>query len=197
VTRPHRDEAPGFHHVVTRGNNKTQIFVDDHDRALFCLTVDRIARRYGWRVLAYVLMRNHYHLLLSVGEKGLSGGMHDLNLTHAIQFNARHARINHLFGKRYWNRRLVTEGAMRNAARYIVQNPARAGSMSPPEHEPWSSYGPTIDVGYPKIPLGLDELLPFFGGTPASAHATFREFCAEVPSVTELVETRPVPGTAN
>jgi hypothetical protein len=52
-------------------------------------------------------------------------------------------------------------------------------------------------VGYPKIPLGLDELLPFFGGTPASAHATFREFCAEVPSVTELVETRPVPGTAN
>src|SRR4051812_30672796 len=75
---PRRDDAPGIHHVVARGNNKRTIYEDDYDRTLFCLTVDRVATRHHWRVLAYVLMRNHYHLLLSIGERGLRDGMHDL-----------------------------------------------------------------------------------------------------------------------
>ena len=45
---------------------------------LFCLTAERVRKRYGWDVLAYVLMNNHYHLLLHIGERGLSDGMHDL-----------------------------------------------------------------------------------------------------------------------
>jgi len=181
---------------VARGNNKRTIYEDDYDRTLFCLTVDRVATRHHWRVLAYVLMRNHYHLLLSIGERGLRDGMHDLNLTHAIQFNARHARINHLFGKRYWNRRLTTDSSVRHAARYIVLNPSRAGSRNAPEVEPWSSYGPTVGVVFPRIKLALDELLPFFGDTPEDARETFREFCTAWAEETALEKTRPVPGSA-
>jgi REP element-mobilizing transposase RayT len=70
-----RDESPGYHHVITRGNNKRRIYVDDRDRLFFCMTVRRIARKYGWTVLAYCLMDNHYHLLISVGEQGLHRGM--------------------------------------------------------------------------------------------------------------------------
>src|SRR3954470_23128579 len=79
VAYVHRDERPGFHHVVTRGNNQRRIFEDDVDRWFFCITVDRIAKKYGWSVLAYCLMDNHYHLVLEIGELGLSGGMCELN----------------------------------------------------------------------------------------------------------------------
>jgi REP element-mobilizing transposase RayT len=195
VGRPLRNEAPGIHHVVTRGNNKRRIYIDDRDRTLFCLTVSRVARKYEWRVLAYVLMRNHYHLLLSTGDRGLSGGMHDVNLGHALQFNTRHSRINHLFGKRYWSRHLTTEGAVQNAARYIIQNPRRAGSRRPLEREPWSSYAATLGVAFPRMELAVDELLPFFGASPSAARSAYESFCAELPEPDELEETRPVPGT--
>lgn len=194
--RAHRNESPGYHHVVTRGNNKRSVFLDDLDRRLFCLRVDRLARRHGWRVLAYVLMRNHYHLLLGVGDRGLSGGMQSLNQGHAITFNTRHGRVNHLFGKRYWSRQLTTDAAVQYAARYIVQNPQRAGGKLPLEDYAWSSFAATVGNGFPTIGLALDELLPFFGRRPSSAVSAYREFCAELPCPTELDETCPVPGTA-
>ncbi|MGZ4339045.1 MAG: transposase [Gaiellaceae bacterium] len=195
--RPHRNESPGYHHVVTRGNNRRDIYLDDLDRRLFCLRVDRLARRHGWRVLAYVLMRNHYHLLLGVGDQGLSSGMRNLNQGHAITFNVRHGRVNHLFGKRYWSRQLTTEAAVQNAARYIVQNPQRAGGKQPLGQYAWSSFAATVGAGFPSIGLAVDELLPFFGRSPSRALSTYREFCAELPRATELEETRPVPGTTN
>jgi REP element-mobilizing transposase RayT len=201
MSRKHRNESPGYHHVVTRGNNRRNIYDDDRDRTLFCLNVDRVARRCGWKMLAYVLMRNHYHLLLRVGEEGLSGGMHDLNMTYAVQFNARHSRINHLFGKRYWNHYLVTDVAVQNAARYIVQNPWRAGGTKPLSTYAWSSYAATLGIEFPRISLAQDDLLAFFGNRPSTAVAAFEKFCHELPRSIELddprpVESRRVPGAA-
>ncbi len=126
----HRDERAGFHHVVTRGNNRRRIFEDDVDRWFFCTTVERIAKKYGWTILAYCLMDNHYHLVLAVGERGLARGMCELNTACALNYNARHGRVNHLFGKRYWNRFLRTHATVVNALRYVVQNPRRAGGTA-------------------------------------------------------------------
>jgi REP element-mobilizing transposase RayT len=138
--RPLRDESPGYHHVVTRGNNKQAIYLDEDDRWFFCVTVDRIALHYGWTVIAYCLMDNHYHMILSIGEKGLSDGMRDLNTAVACRFNAKHGRINHLFGKRFWSRRIKTHTSMLSTIRYVVQNPRRAGGSRPLETYVWSSY---------------------------------------------------------
>jgi REP element-mobilizing transposase RayT len=193
--RPLRNESPGYHHVVARGNNKRTIYEDDRDRTFFCLTVNRVARKYDWRVLAYVLMRNHYHLLLAVGDVGLSNGMQAVNHSHAIHFNTAHERINHLFGRRFWSRHLTTEGAVQYAARYIVQNPQRAGGTAPLPEYPWSSYAATVGLEFPRIALAANELLPFFGSRPRSALASYREFCSELPGAAELEEPCPVPGT--
>jgi putative transposase len=193
--RPLRNEAPGYHHVVTRGNNKRAIYLDDVDRTLFCLRVERLVRRCDWQILAYVLMRNHYHLLLRIGDDGLSGGMQDLNQGHAVTFNARHDRINHLFGKRFWSRHLTTDVAVQAAARYIVQNPVRAGGTLPLEGYEWSSYAATVDVAFPRMPLARDELLPFFGSNPASSVDAYVRFCRQSPDPGELEGTCPVPGT--
>jgi len=178
VSTPLRDESPGYHHVVTRGNNKRTIYLDDRDREFFCSSVTRIARKYGWTILAYCLMDNHYHLLISVGEKGLSDGMCELNSGYACTFNARHGRVNHLFGKRYWNRRITTDASLWNVVRYIVQNPRRAGGEKPLEGYRWTSYAATIGLAFADIQLARTEVLRFFGRVRAEAVDDFRIFCS-------------------
>ena len=175
---PLRDESPGYHHVVTRGNNKRRIYLDDRDRMFFCLTVQRIARKYGWTVLAYCLMDNHYHLVISIGEKGLSDGMCELNSGYARTFNANHGRINHLFGKRFWSRRIKTHASMLNVVRYVVQNPRAAGGSQPLEAYAWTSYAATIGLAFAKIELARDELLAFYGRDPKHAVEEFRMYCS-------------------
>ena len=174
-----RDESPGYHHVVTRGNNKRVIYEDTRDRKFFCLTVDRIAEKYDWTIVAYCLMRNHYHLIIRVGEKGLSNGMCELNTAYAIHFNVWHGRINHLFGKRFWNRRLRSEGAFFNAVRYVIRNPVLDGGKRPLESYRWTSYAATIGLAFADMKLARDELLEFYGRTPDEAIEEFRASCAQ------------------
>jgi len=183
--RPPRNEQPGFHHVVSRGNNKRAIYLADVDRRLFCLTLERVRRRYEWDVLAYVLMKNHYHLLIRIGDRGLSAGMHDLNHCYAITFNARHERINHLFGKRFWSRALTTDGSVQAAARYVVQNPRRAGLVTDLTAYDWSSHRATLGLDFAHVTLAREMLLPFFGSTPAGSVDAYVRFCEEVPSAAE------------
>lgn len=178
MSTPRRDESPGYHHVVTRGNNRRSIYVDDRDRRFFCQTVTRIAKKYGWTVLAYCLMENHYHLLISVGDKGLAGGMCELNSGYACTFNARHGRVNHLFGKRYWNRRIKTDASLWNVVRYIVQNPRAAGASTTLEGYRWTSYAATIGLALADIQLAREELLQFFSRVETRAVETFRWFCS-------------------
>jgi len=173
-----RDESPGYHHVVTRGNNKRRIYIDDRDRAFFCLAVTRIAKKYDWTVLAYCLMDNHYHLLISVGDKGLSDGMCELNSGYSRTFNAHHDRVNHLFGKRFWNRRITSHVSLLNVVRYIVQNPRAAGVTDDLEGYRWTSYAATIGLSFADMQLARDEVLGFFGPTLSDAVAWFRMFCS-------------------
>lgn len=140
-------------------------------------------------------MRNHYHLLIAVGEKGLQSGMCELNRGHASLYNMRHGRVDHLFGKRYWNRHLTTEAMVQSTARYIVQNPRRAGIERGLANYAWSSYAATVGDEYPRIALAIDELLPFFGTRRRAAVAAYREFCELAPSPAELEDPTAVPGT--
>jgi REP element-mobilizing transposase RayT len=174
-----RDERPGFHHVVTRGNNRRSIYLVDRDRTVFFLMVARLAEKYGWSVIAYCLMGSHYHLILRIGTRGLSKGLDELNGGYARWFNGEHGRMNHLFGKRYWNRPLRSESAVINGIRYVVQNPQRAGVPGPLESHLWTSYAATLGLELPHVKLARDDVLDFFGRTPESAMVEFRQFCSE------------------
>ena len=187
-----RDESPGYHHVVTRGNNKRVIFLDDRDRAFFLMTLNRVATKHGWEILAYALMRNHYHLVIRVGERGLSRGMCELNTSYAVNFNAEHGRINHLFGKRYWSTRLKGERRLLNAVRYVVQNPRRAGVTGPLRAHVWTSYRATIGLAFTIARFARDELLALVGRDPATAIRKFVEFC-ELPPLGDRQPQRQPP----
>ncbi|MGI8603326.1 MAG: transposase, partial [Verrucomicrobiales bacterium] len=89
--------AGGMYHVMARGDRREPIFHGDADRELFLRTLGEACERCGWRVHAWVLMSNHYHLLLETPRPNLVAGMSWLQNTFTIRFNRRHRLSGHLF----------------------------------------------------------------------------------------------------
>jgi putative transposase len=140
MARPLRVQAAGAHyHVGARGIDKGPVFLSDEDRIRFLVLLGDVVARYGWRCHAYCLMPNHYHLALTTPEPNLGAGMGRLNQVYAQWFNHRHDRVGHLFEQRYWSRLLEAEARVFGVARYIVENPVRAGLAPTPDAYPWSS----------------------------------------------------------
>src|SRR5262245_33807360 len=84
MSRPWRMEtAGGVCHSTARGCERRDVVRDDHDRTHWIRLLDRVALRFDWRVFAWALLRNHWHLFLKTPEPNLSRGMHDLNSGYA------------------------------------------------------------------------------------------------------------------
>ncbi len=144
--KPRIEYAGAIYHVMSRGNRGDSIFLDDRDRETFLSTLDEACGRCGWRIHAFVLMGNHYHLLLETPEANLVAGMKWLQGTYTQRFNSRHKQWGHLLQGRY--KALLVDGSageyFSTVASYIHLNPARAklfdlekGKLS---DYPWSSY---------------------------------------------------------
>jgi putative transposase len=188
---PLRDESPGYHHVWCRGNNKRLIVVDDLDRLLLLGLIESVAREFQWGIAAYCLMDNHYHLVIEIGERGMSDGFCRLNTAYATRFNRRHGRINHLFGARYGSKPLRDQASLVNTCRYVVRNPVRDGIVERPEDYPWSSYRATIGLADPDITLSTTELLAAFERDLRRARIAFADF-VRTPTLAERAEAASV-----
>jgi putative transposase len=147
MARPLRIEYAGaYYHVMARGNQGQVIFRDDKDRVRFLETLAEACEKTGWRVHAYVLMGNHYHLLLETPEANLVAGMKWLQGAYTQRFNGRHKIRGHLFQGRY--KAVVVDGQDPNylqvVSTYIHLNPARAGLVKAVKEAlkryRWSSY---------------------------------------------------------
>ena len=91
MARPWRIEYEGaLYHVFSRGNNQQDIFVTNDDRYLFLDTIGQMSKRFDNDIFAYVLMNNHYHLLLRTPKANLSGSMQWLGTTYTRRFNIDH-----------------------------------------------------------------------------------------------------------
>jgi REP element-mobilizing transposase RayT len=115
---------------MCRGNNGQEIFLTDDGRRLFLSTLDEVFDQTGWRVHAYVLMSNHYHLLLETPEANLVAGMKWVQGTYTQRFNAMFQQRGHLFQGRYKAIPIHTSSGLeyfRMVSTYIHLNPFRAG----------------------------------------------------------------------
>lgn len=143
-----RVEYPGaVYHVMARGNNGQLIYRGDSDRKIFMETLSECCRKTGWRIHAYVLMDNHYHILLETPEPNLVSGMKWLQGTYTQRFNRANERKGHLFQGRY--KALLVDPDepeyFQIVSDYIHLNPVRSRRMDPTlmskQANPWSSYG--------------------------------------------------------
>jgi REP element-mobilizing transposase RayT len=109
---------------MSRGDRGEAIFRCAPDREMFLAAVEEACERTGWRVHAYVLMDNHYHLLLETPEPNLVVGMQWLQSTYTKRFNARHRLWGHVFQGRYKAIPVEPEGEyFSTVADYIHLNP--------------------------------------------------------------------------
>jgi REP element-mobilizing transposase RayT len=147
MARKLRIEYPGaVYHVMSRGDHQEAIYRDDADRTLFLRCLAEACEKTGWQIHAYVLMGNHYHLLLETPQANLVAGMKWLQGTYTQRFNSRHKVSGHLFQGRYTALN-VDEGERRHfqvVSTYIHLNPVRAGVVRAEGETlkayPWSSY---------------------------------------------------------
>ena len=98
MARPLRvDVVDGIYHVVSRGNDRQAIFTDDKERLHFLAIVAAAQGRFGLRIHAYVLMDNHFHLVLCTPEANLSRALQWIKTSYSMWFNRRHGRVGPLF----------------------------------------------------------------------------------------------------
>jgi len=155
---------------MARGNRREDIFHDDDDRRFFLHTLSQACEMTGWRVHAWILMGNHYHLFLQTPEPNLVAGMSWLQNTLTRRYNVRHRKWGRLFGDRY--KAVVVEGEDRyhyqTLMDYIHLNPVRARIIRPKEGQsvlayPWSS----IAGGYALPPKKRAKWLDVVAGLKA------------------------------
>jgi putative transposase len=129
MARSVRIEFPGaFYHVMARGNRREAIFKDEEDRSRFVQSLGEACAMTGWRVHAWVLLSNHYHLMIETPEPNLVEGMKWLQNTVTRRFNVRHRAWGRVFGDRY--KAVLVEGGQifyyETLMDYIHLNPVRA-----------------------------------------------------------------------
>lgn len=133
MARPLRFVYPGaVYHIMARGDGGKAVFIEKQDHRSFLRGLGRVCDSHGWRLHAWVLMGNHFHLLLETPEPNLISGMRNLMGAFAQAWNRRYQRRGHVFQGRYKAIPIVGDRAsdpfqFRVVADYIHLNPARAG----------------------------------------------------------------------
>ena len=113
-----------WYHVTTRGNERHEIYWDDRDREKFIELAGELGEQFGVRVHGFVLMDNHFHLLVETTEGNLSRAMQWLNVSYSVWFNRRHQRSGHLFQGRFGSV-VLEEGTAVAVSQYVHLNPVR------------------------------------------------------------------------
>ncbi|MCL5096517.1 MAG: transposase [Candidatus Omnitrophica bacterium] len=170
MARKLRLEYPGaIYHVMNRGDRREPIFKDDADRQRFVETLGEACTKTGWQVHAYVLMPNHFHLVVETPQPNLVAGMKWFLGTYTSRFNRRHKLFGHLFSGRY--KSLIVDGSgsgyLKSVCDYVHLNPARAKLVAmdaPLASFAWSSW-PAYLLAPSKRPawLRVDRLLGEWG----------------------------------
>jgi putative transposase len=170
MARPIRFEYAGaVYHIMARGDGGRSVFETDQDRSVFLARLAEACGSHGWRVHAWVLMGNHFHLLLETPEANLVCGMKWLLGTFSQGWNRARRRRGHVFQGRYKSVPVNTSDAdryyFRIVADYIHLNPARAGLAGGRRGAlvgyRWSSLA-AYELGKPPVWLEMDRLLRAF-----------------------------------
>src|SRR4030042_6002476 len=152
-----RAVAAGFpHHVIQRGNNREQVFFKEKDRKQYLSLLKKYSVKWKSSIIAYCLMNNHVHLLKKPeSDESLFKMMQGLTLCYTQHINRTYKRTGRLWESRYHSCIVDQEKYLWAVARYIEQNPVRAGMVQRAEDYPYSSARAHVNGGKDVV-LGED-----------------------------------------
>ena len=182
MPRQPRLDAPGtLHHIMGRGIEKTKIFRYKTDRDDFLKRLAELCQAGHMIIYAWVLMDNHFHLLLRTGNRSISTSMRKLLTGYVVNFNRRHKRYGHLFQNRYKSIICEDDPYLLELTRYIHLNPIRGGIVANIKDlgkYPWS--GHAVLIGKMKREWqDTDTILAYFGRRRREAIKRYKEFVKE------------------
>jgi len=193
MTRPLRIQYPGaLYHVTCRGNEQKEIYQDDADRRRFLQILRQSLQIYTVKLYSYVLMSNHFHLLLETPLGDLGEFMRHFNITYTSYYNRRHQRGGHLYQGRYRSILVEKDSYLSALSRYIHLNPVRIKTMekAPLEKKiehllqyPWSSLPGYLSQGKRQPFIDYARILGEYGGARREYKKTL---LAEIGQGTEI-----------
>ncbi len=122
------DYPYAFYHVTCRGNERKDIYRDDHDRSIFLEKLQASLGIYTVKLHCYVLMDNHFHLIVETPKANLSEFMRHFNVCYTVFYNRRHRRVGHLFQGRFKAILVEADSYLLELSRYVHLNPVRTRS---------------------------------------------------------------------
>jgi REP-associated tyrosine transposase len=158
---PRLVDPQGLYHVMSRGNFRQTIYLDEAHYAKYLRLLDRVAAHRGWIVIDWCLIPNHNHLVLQLTDGGLSEGMRELNGCYSRWSNLQTGRTGtgHLVKNRFRHVGVETEGHFWNLVPYVPLNPVVARLCESPADWPWSGYRATVGLELPRSFHHVGELL--------------------------------------
>jgi putative transposase len=130
------------YHVLTRGNNKQDIFKDEEDFQKYIDLLKKYKEKYLFKLYHYVLMTNHVHLVIETTEKGgeLAQIMKGINISYAQYFKIKYKYTGHFWQDRFKSIIISKDEYLFACGSYVELNPVRAGMVKEPKAYLWSSY---------------------------------------------------------
>jgi REP element-mobilizing transposase RayT len=185
MARPLRIQYSGaVYHVTCRGNERKEIFKDDRDRETFLEILTRSSGIYNIKIFSYILMDNHFHLLIETPLGNLGEFMRHFNITYTGYYNRRHNRVGHLYQGRYKSILVDKESYLSVLSRYIHLNPVRTEAMEKNTDEEkiqhlqnytWSSLPGYINKARRKQFVDYEMVLEEYGGDNDRGRLAYRK----------------------
>lgn len=129
-----------LYHVFHRGNNREYIFGNDKHKAFFLKEIKEYQKKFDYELLAYVIMDNHYHLIVRTIKSSISEIMFNINNVMGKYLNRELNRTGHIFEERYNCKIIDSDSYLVWLLRYIHRNPIRANICSDLNQYKWSSH---------------------------------------------------------
>ncbi len=135
----------GYYHIVNRGVEQRVVYKDNEDFKMFMELLCTACQLYRVQLHGYVMMSNHYHLLIETREENLSRFMKHINASYAIYFNKKYKRSGHLWQGRFKSWYVTDESYLYTLINYIENNPVKAKIVKNASEYQYSSYQSFIE----------------------------------------------------
>lgn len=176
MARPLRIEYEGaFYHITARGNERKRIFFGKGDYDKFKEYLLEAQDKYGYRLHCYVLMGNHYHLVIETPNGNMNKVLHYINGSYANYINRKRNRNGHLLQGRYKGILVDRDAYMLELSRYLHLNPVRAKIVERPEDYRQSSYRSYVKTQKEAI-VTTDLILGMVSEDGKTARRAYREY---------------------
>ena len=170
----------GYYHIMLRGNERRNIFLDDDDKLRFIETIYQKKQENKFYLHAFCLMDNHIHLLINEGTEDIAKVIKRIAVSYVFYFNKKYKREGHLFQDRFRSEIVEDNAYVLALIRYIHQNPVKANIVKYPGNYQWSSYNEYLEENkYKYSVLDKEMILSLFSNDSNKSKRLYVEYMNE------------------